>query len=665
MYIGSEKQIICEPDGSVAIINHLAATTVFGEKISLDDLIAILTAHEVTTHIDTMALEIAVEKARQTGEPIENVVAARARVNTEIIYEESQRLDYTEFLREVDNARKAYDVISDMTSDDDIDCRVRYVEEGKIILQIIEANEEDIYGKKTKKRKLPVALKKGDGVTEYKALGVQCFTAERNGYVVIDETMRVHVVSPFVVSADRMKLSFTVMPLIRSEMVRVLLSDFSRDYPIKVIGNQATIDLYSAIERIQLLLSAGDIIEHIVLAEGRAPVPGSEAIVNILVGTERDNYSSDSGQEFVKTASYCMVSLGEVLAEITKAIEGDFGMDVCGNELSPPELKSKPLQFGPNIKKDETGQKMFVVAEKEGCFVCNNNYMAITDTLVINGDIGTRTGNITQGSSIVVSGNICSGFSVECKDTLVVNGSIENGALVRCGRLIVKKGVFTRKGMVQVKSDADIGYIQDAVLRVSGDLVVQRYVHNARLTVRGDLTVYGRGVKGRERGAVMGGRISVFGNATVHSLGNENEETFVLCGVDQDMHEQIVKGQSMVSTFQTDVAMLQNQIGIDLGAENAVEILAKLPAYQKEIIAEKLKRIKGLLGDIDNYKQKIEELSVKAYAEDLAHVSINISSHIIPKTTLAIGKTVLILTSKASGGTARLKNGEISFSGVH
>ena len=104
MNIGSEKQIICEPDGSIAIINHLAARTVFGDKITLDDLVAILTAHEVTSHIDTMALEIAVDKSHKTGEPIENVVAARARVNTEIIFEQTSRLDHAAFLKEVDRA---------------------------------------------------------------------------------------------------------------------------------------------------------------------------------------------------------------------------------------------------------------------------------------------------------------------------------------------------------------------------------------------------------------------------------------------------------------------------------------------------------------------------------------------------------------------------------
>ena len=666
MQIGSDKQIICEPDGSIAIINHLAATTIFGEKITLDDLIAILAAHEVNTHIDTMALEIAVEKSQQTGEPIENVIAARARVNTEIVFEDLQRLDYTDFLHEIDNARKAYDVLSQLRSDDDMKCKVRYIEEGKVICQIVEANEEDIYGRKNKKRKLPLNLKKGDGVTEYFALGIQRFTADRSGYMVVDEKMRVCIVSPFIVSEDKMKLHFAVLPLVRQESARLLLGDLTRGYPERVVSNQAAIDLYSAIERIQLLTNAEDISEHILLAEGKPPVIGVGEIVNILVGAERDSYNADDGLvDFVKTAQYCMVRQGEMLAEVTKAVAGDSGMDVCGKELAPPAIRSRPLVIGQNVKKDETPLKTLLLAEKAGCFVVNNNHVAVTDTLVIDGDVGTRTGNITQGSSVIVSGNITSGFSVECKEDLIVNGSIENGALVKCGRLIVRRGVFTRKGIVQVKTDADIGYIQDAVLRINGDLVVQRYVHNAKVTVRGNLTVCGRGVKGREHGAVMGGRVSVIGNAYIHSLGNENEETFLLCGVDQDMHEQIVKGQAVVSSFQTNIAMLQSQIGIDLSSDNAVEILAKLPSYQKEMIAEKLREIKVLLADIDNYKRKIEELTVKAYAEDMAKVSITISSHVIPRTTLAIGKDVIIVNSRTSGGTARLIKGKLSFSAMY
>ena len=660
--IGSEKQILCEPDGSIAIINHLPATTIFGEKLTLDDMMAILTAHEVTNHIDTMALEIAVEKAVSSGEPIENVIAAKARVNTEIIFQDSERLDIPGFLSEIDSARKAFDFIISGEPYSDAEFAVRYVKEGMVVCQIVEADEEDIYGRKTRKRHIPIDLKRGEGVTEYKALGIKRYTADRSGYVIVDDKMRLNVISPFIISEDNMRLSFVVLPFKKSEDLKVLMKDLTIEYPELVIGNQATMDLYSVIERVQLLSDAGDMAEMMVLANGKHPVDGKEAVVNILVGSERETHDGEAElADHMKMAQYCMVDKDEVLVEVIKEIDGDYGMDVHGNELAPPDLKNRAYDVGQNIRKEESMEKILLIADKAGCFISNNNHFSVTDTLMIDGDVGPRTGNICQGSSVIISGNVLAGFTVECKDELIVKGSIENGAIIRCGNLIVKKGVFARKGMIHVKGNADIGYIQDAVVRVNGDLTVQKYLHNSNVTVRGNLNVYGRGVKGKDRGAVMGGRVSVLNSAVLHSVGNENEETAVVCGVDQDMYDQIVKGQTVMSSMQTDITMLKNQVGVDLEAPNAIDVLSNLSNANKAMVADKLKQIKALLIDIETYKSKIEQLSEKAFATDINKVSIAISSHLIPKTNLAIGTKVMQVSSKMGGGTAKLIKGDIAY----
>ncbi len=664
MSLGLEKQVICEPDGSVAIISHLPATTIFGEKISLDDVIAILRAHGIMSHIDTMGLEIAVERSNKTGDPIENIIAARAQVSSDIIFEEMERVELKDFLSEIDSARKAYEMMVGGISDVGDDFKVRFVEEGKVVLQISEPEDEDIYGKKIKKRKIPVELRRGEGISEYNALGVRRFTAESTGYLVVDDKMRLSIISPFVVSEDKMKLIFSILPLRRKEQIRPLMTILTSQFNERVIGNQMKIDLYSVIERVQLLIESGDVAEHLLLAQGKEPTTGKDAVVKILAGSERQQHSGESTiSDQMKQAQYCMVSQGEVLAEVTPAIPGDQGMNVLGTVLEPLSGKARDVIVGQNIKKDVTQDKIFYVAAKAGCFVCNNLSISVSDTLTINGDVGPRTGNIVQGASVIVNGNILPGFSVECKEDLIVNGSIENGAMVKCNGLIVRKGVFTRKGMVMVKSDADIGYIQDAVIRVNGKLVVQRYIHNSRVTVRGDLVVYGRGVQGHDRGAVMGSRVSVLGNSIFHSLGNENEDTVIMGGCDQDLQEQLLRSQTVMSSIQTDISMLQNQIGVDLTAADAAEVLKRLPQVQKDIIAEKLKKIKSLLADLKLYQSKYIELTEKTYASDLEAITINIQGHVIPKTTLAIGADSYAVNKRTGGGVVRLVKGVVSFSG--
>ena len=655
MRVDSQKNIVCDSEGSIATINHLAAENIFGEKVTPEDVISVLAAHGIVSNIDTMAIEIAVEISNKTGEPIENLVVAKSRVKNEYVFANSICKETSDLIRSIDSARKAYNAYHQISEEESSGFQTRFVKENSLVCQILFADQENIYGEKVKKQNLPIVLKPGNNISFSETMNSVSFHAEKDGYLVIDENMRIHVISPFQYTSDRMKLLFIIMPLASNEEYKELLNYYAKEHQTLVLPDLATVDLYSVMERVKLVEAEQDIVEHLVIAQGVSPIPGQNASIELLADTEREKHEGEiSIAEYMKMGHYTMVSDGELLAKLTPAIEGVPGTDVYGNKILSPETSGKEVEIGDNIRTEEIDDVVHLYAAKDGCLLYNNYRISVSDALHIKGDVGPDTGNISQGSSVIVNGNIMSGFSVECKNDLIVKGSIENGAMVKCGNLIVRKGVFCKKGLTFVKNNADICYIQDANLRVSGDLTVQRYIHGSRISVRGDLTVLGRGVTGKERGAVMGSRISVLGNATLHSVGNSNDETIIACGVDQEMHSQIENSETMISNLQSEVASKQNSIAIDLNSTNAVELLSNMPKYKKDQIAETLKEIKRLLNTIDIYNDKIEALKEKAYAEDLSIITISINNFIIPKTTLAIGSNYTSITQKLYSSKARL-----------
>ena len=661
MRVDSQKNIVCDSEGSIATINHLAAENIFGEKLSVEDVISILAANRIICHIDTMAIEMAVEESNQTGDPIENLEVARARTKNEITFADSVNIEPLELMQAIDSCRKAYHSYKHIDEDLEQEFQARFIAEDSLICQIRYADQENVYGEKIRKQHIPVNLKAGENVTLTETDHAIVFHAEKTGYLIIDDDMKMHIVSPFQFSSDRMKLFFTIMPLRTVEEYKALLNFFAIENQSLTPPDLSCIDIYAVLERIKLVKIEKNIVEHLIVAQGINPIPGQDSTIEILADTERQKHQGNemSISDYMKMAHYTMVNKDDLLAKITPAIEGVPGKDVYGNTIYSQDGISRDVKIGDNIRTEIVDEVIHLYADTDGCLVYNNYNISVSDALHINGDVGPDTGNIVQGASVIINGNILSGFSVECKKDLIVKGCIENGAMVKCGSLVVSKGIFCKKGFIFVKQNADICYIQDANIRVAGDLTVQRYIHGSNITVRGNLTVLGRGVTGKQRGAVMGSKISVLGSAAIHSVGCISEDTFVACGVDHEMSIQIENSETVISNLQSEVAAKQKNLYIDLNNENTVDILASLPKEKKDEIAQGLKEIKKLLNTIDTYKEKIEALKEKAYAADLDTISIVINNFIIPKTTVEIGSHYHTITQKHNGTKIKYMDKEI------
>ncbi len=660
MRAGSQKNIECDPEGSIATINHLAAENVFGEKITIDDVISILAANGILSNIDTMAIEIAVEHSNLTGDPIEDLVVAKAKVKNEIIFADNDTISTSDLMKEIDSARKAYTAYNSTDEEVEADFQARFIKKNSLICQVIFADHENIYGDKIKRQNIPVVLKPGENVDITESANSVLFHANTDGYLVIDENMRLHIVSPFQYSSDRMRLSLTLMPMKSTTDYQALLNYYAREHQNLIIPELGCMDLYSVMEHLKLLEAENNIVEHLVVSKGISPIPSQNATIKIYADTEKPKMQEDlSISDYMKMAQYTMVSQGELLAKITPAIDGVPGKDVYGNIINTHKGKNRDISVGENIRYEEINGTVSLFAEKEGCLIYNNYRISVSDVLHINGDVGPNTGNIYKGSSIIINGNILSGFTVECKNDLIVKGSIENNVTVRCGNLIVNKGVFCKKGLLYVKENADIGYVQDANIRVSGDLTIQRYIHGSRISVRGDLLVLGRGVTSKQRGAIIGSRISALGNAELHSVGNITEETIISCGVDQEINSQITNSETVISHLQSEVVAKQKSVNLDFNNANTIDMINHLPESQKEYIIKTLKEIKKILNTIDTYKEKIEALKEKAFAEDLDAITITVKSFIIPKTTLVIGRSTMTISQKHDATKARLDKDKI------
>ena len=249
-----------------------------------------------------------------------------------------------------------------------------------------------------------------------------------------------------------------------------------------------------------------------------------------------------------------------------------------------------------------------------------------------------ETGGLDFSGNISVEGSVHSLYQIKCGGNLSIKGIIENGAGIECGGdFIAEKGVLGEKTKVLVKGNMETDYISEAAVRVLGDLCVHATIYSSVVFCGGLLTVEGKKVKNKNRGAVVGSDVTAMRGMKIHSAGSALSKTTLICGIDNELKSKVQMMEKSVPVMKKKILRLQNKIGIDLSSPDVLERLKKLSEDKKE-------RMKALLKDIKNYaarktelEHKIKELETLVIAPDLSSLRIIVESHIIPDTVVRFG----------------------------
>ena len=663
MTVFAGMTIKCNPDGSEAVIGSFPAFDANSVELSLGDYMTFLAENNVVKHINTNTLANALQQALESGHPVQDVIAASARLSHEIILCSNDKPTSQQIVDFVNNLRNVYRVIYDLCDVSVTGISAVFVTGGQEILSVNTADSNDIYNRKINTRPIPFELKAGTNTIFEKTNDGFKFIAEKSGYLAVCPDEQLHVIAPLQVSDDKMKVVLNLLPVHEDQDVGMVLDAACEQFSGETMVEQRCLKPADLKDKISYFYTvSGCSPVFLTVAKGTPAVDASPCRVNLFV--QLDNKPDDDGVDRVNYAdfsSYCMVKQDQKIAEVFKAAPGVPGKDVTGQVIEPGKSEQSQIVIGERIQTQEFEDKQVLVASDNGCLIYGDNKISVTDSIIIPGNVGPETGRIEKGpSSVIIKGNILSGYSVECEKTLIVEGSVEAGAKVRCHDLTVYKGVFGHKSDILVTGDAEIGYIQAATLRVLGNLSVVRYIMESEITCRGNLSVEGRGVSGKERGAVIGGNLSILGNAYLHSVGSVSDHTNILCGIDTQIYDKIKLCKTAISAFNTEAAKIQKSIGFNLADPDAVEKLKSMPAYRKDEISAKLVQVKEILTKAALYEEQCKVAQLKAFAPDLKTVRINIENHIVPMAHFSIGEIREDITDRLSHVSLRIADDQLT-----
>lgn len=228
-------------------------------------------------------------------------------------------------------------------------------------------------------------------------------------------------------------------------------------------------------------------------------------------------------------------------------------------------------------------------------------------------------------------------------------GSVESGVQLRAGGDInVQQGIVGRKTRIVTEGVLRAKFIQEARVKVGGDMAIGSYVHSAYIQCAGCVEVEGLS-RSDNSGGIVGGETWGQGGITVRNTGSaRGNSTCLFAGISPADLIRLEQIRQDIVRVETDLTRRLRSIGLpELTADAVRELVARRPERRDEI----LKTVSVTRELEKNLAQQIqdEQALKKRVALLAANTSIDVSGRAFSDVTIQIGDRQLVLAQDLVG----------------
>jgi hypothetical protein len=338
--------------------------------------------------------------------------------------------------------------------------------------------------------------------------------------------------------------------------------------------------------------------EPILIAEGTPPINGEDGRVEFLFCTEtslKPKLNPDGSADFKSVDIVQSVSKGDEIARLIPPTKGAPGKDVTGTVLPCTNGVAARLPAGKNteILPDKPD---VLLAATDGNVKFNGNTVEISEGFIVKGDVDFSTGNIKYNKSVVVNGDVKSGFQIECGGDLQVCGAIEDAQIIVGGSLLCRQGFLGQgKGVIDAKGDVNLGFMKNQTIKSRGGVSIAREALNATIFARKYIDIRGNPL------SVAGGHLVARSFITVHTAGSDTHIRSLLeVGVDFILLEEMSRAEQQLAEIDVSRRKLMETFK---KYERLIAIKKKLPPKDEYLFT----RLKNTITKFDHQVKTLEE----------------------------------------------------------
>ncbi len=369
------------------------------------------------------------------------------------------------------------------------------------------------------------------------------------------------------------------------------------------------------------------------IAKGTPVKEGTDAHITYFFNTDnriRPTLNEDGTVDFHNLNLVNQCKEGELLAELTPEVKGTPGTDIRGVEIKPRDVKRAQLSYGLNIQLSE--DKLRLTSKVNGHVNLTGGRVFVSDVMqVVNVD--NSTGDIEYENTVVIQGNVNSGFSVKTKGDIEVRGTVEGATLEAGGNIILQRGINGMgKGSLKAGGNIISKFIENCSAEAGGYVETNSILHS-KVTAGTDINVMSK------KGFITGGSVTALSTIRVKTLGSTmGADTSVTVGVDPRVITRI--GELNKETAEAE--------------KNLKTMLPVLEAAKKRIAAgeklnpEKAKQIQTLAATIKHSQEVLsssgEELqSLKSMMDEGQGAAVEVQGEVFPGVVINISDVSMII----------------------
>jgi len=292
--------------------------------------------------------------------------------------------------------------------------------------------------------------------------------------------------------------------------------------------------------------------EKLLIAKATPPGTGKDGYLEFLISSAINIKENKFGKvDFYDIGLIKTVQANERLVKIYPPIVGTEGCNLMGEKI--PGILGKPAEVnrikGEGVGIDETGN--YLIALKNGCYKKKYGLITVLEELRIERNLDFAVGNVDTTASIVVNGDIKSGFTCKTSSDMIVSGVIEDAKIEIRDNLICKSGIAKGSNLIAVGKSLRVRYIMMRSNVKAENIHVETTVFDSEVNAISLL----------EARKLCGGRTKVRQEMVVEELGNENfVKTYVEIGLNQDDIYQMSQYYAEMKKLEKDIKGLQNEV---------------------------------------------------------------------------------------------------------
>ena len=393
-----------------------------------------------------------------------------------------------------------------------------------------------------------------------------------------------------------------------------------------------TFGLLEGIE--QRLANNRDYDRDYLIAEGMPPIPGKDGYLDYHFDTQRKTLKpkvmEDGKVDFRALNLIEMASNGMVLVTAIPEEFGRDGMDVLGGIVAQPKLKPAPkLVAGKGTELSEDGTKL--LSKTAGQIIFDGKKVVVNPVLEVAGDVGAATGNIDFVGSVVVKGNVISGFRVVAEGDIDVQGVVEAAYIRSAGNVNIARGVQgMEKAEIIATGDVSLKFAENCSVKAGKNIYAEAVLHS-KVRCGRRLELAGKSAY------LVGGDINVREAVVARTIGSSmGTTTNIHVGLDPDAFDEYngyVREYNQLKTEHdkiTNAARNMKELHEKGGLSEHKKSLFLRLLHQQSQFRQKMMAIKS---DIDRLSEMLSGMSGSITASDRIRAGVkatigNASMHI-------------------------------------